>query len=131
LKGDVRRVELQVSALKDEVHAAQTARHAEIDSMLVVLAALRQALAQQHAYLVQMRGDSRTDLLAVQQQLVAIQELTGQSQQRLTELRTRLEAQARQPVPAPPPDTSAAAAPPAGQAPGNAGGAGAGAASGA
>src|SRR2546425_7735970 len=31
---------------------------------------------------------------------VTVQELTGQSQQRLTELRGRLEAQARQPVPA-------------------------------
>src|SRR5436309_14670644 len=46
-----------------------------------------------------MRGDVRTDLLSVQQQLVAVQELTGQSQQRLSELRGRLEVQARQPVP--------------------------------
>ena len=61
--------------------------------------AVQQALAAQQAYLVQMRGDTRTDLLAVQQQLVAVQELTGQSQQRLTELRGRLDAQARQPVP--------------------------------
>ena len=60
---------------------------------------MQQALAAQQAYLVQMRGDTRTDLLAVQQQLVAVQELTGQSQQRLTELRGRLDAQARQPVP--------------------------------
>src|SRR5438128_10228619 len=42
----------------------------------------------------------KTDLLAVQQQLVSVQELTGQSQQRLTELRGRLAEQARQPVPA-------------------------------
>lgn len=100
MKGDVRRVELQVSALKDELHTAQAARKAEIDSVLTVIAALRQALAAEHAYLVQTRGDVRTDLLSVQQQLVAVQELMGQSQQRLTELRSRLEAQARQPAPA-------------------------------
>jgi len=34
-----------------------------------------------------------------------VQELTGQSQQRLTELRGKLEEQARQPVPAPVPDS--------------------------
>jgi tol-pal system protein YbgF len=92
-------VELQVAALKDQMEGAQAARKAQIDSVLTVLAALRQILAAQQAYLVQMRGDFRTDVLAVQQQLVAVQELTGQSQQRLTEMRGKLEEQARQPVP--------------------------------
>src|SRR6266849_2730456 len=57
---------------------------------------LQQALATQQAYLVQMRGDVRTELLSVQQQLVSVQELTGQSQQRLTELRSRIESRAQQ-----------------------------------
>lgn len=99
LRGDVRRVELQVASLKEEVSSGDAARKAQIDSMLALVAAVQRALAAQQAYLVQMRGDARTDLLAVQQQLVAIQELTGQSQQRLTELRGRLDAQARQGVP--------------------------------
>src|SRR6266702_969111 len=46
-----------------------------------------------------LKGDVRTELLSVQQQLVSVQELTGQSQQRLTELRTRIEARAQQPDP--------------------------------
>ncbi len=100
LKGDVRRVELQVAALKDDLSGAEAARKAEIDSALALVAALQQALAAQQAYLVQLRGDMRTDLLSVQQQLVTLQELSGQSQQRLTELRSRLEEQAREPVPA-------------------------------
>jgi len=95
LRGDVRRVELQIASLR-----AEAARQAQVDSMLALVAAVQRALTAQQAYLVQMRGDARTDLLAVQQQLVAIQELTGQSQQRLTELRGRLDAQARQPLPA-------------------------------
>jgi tol-pal system protein YbgF len=99
LRGDVRRVELEVASVKDEVRGGDAARKAQIDSMLALVAAVQQALVAQQAYLVQMRGDARTDLLSVQQQLVAIQELTGQSQQRLTELRGRLDAQARQPVP--------------------------------
>jgi len=51
-------------------------------------------------YLVQLRGDLRTDLLGVQQQLLTVQELTGQTQQRLSEYRRRLDDQARRPVPA-------------------------------
>src|SRR5437588_728185 len=75
-----------------------------IDSVRALLAVVQEKLAAQQAYLVQLRGDMKTDLLAMQQQVVTVQELTGQSQQRLTELRGRLEEQARQPVPVP--DTS-------------------------
>ena len=41
------------------------------------------------------RATSRSDLYNIQQQLVQLQELTGQSQQRLSELRTQLEARER------------------------------------
>jgi tol-pal system protein YbgF len=99
LKGDVRKVELQVEALRAERARSEAERAAQLDSVRALLAALQQALAQQQAYLVQMRGDTRTDLLAVQQQLVQVQELTGQSQQRLSELRARIEERAQQPVP--------------------------------
>src|SRR3989441_6576372 len=100
LKGDVRKVELQVTALRGELAHGDSLRRGERDSILAVLAAVQQHLVAQQAYLVQLRGDMKTDLLSVQQQLVAVQELTGQSQQRLTELRTRIEARAQQPVPA-------------------------------
>src|SRR5881396_3570454 len=99
LKGDVRKVELQVEAARAERARADAERAAQLDSVRVLLAAVQQALAAQQAYLVQLRGDVRTDLLAVQQQLVQVQELTGQSQQRLTELRARIEERAQQPVP--------------------------------
>ncbi len=104
LKGDVRRVELQVEALRVERMRGDSARALQIDSVRMLLAAVQEKLAAQQAYLVQLRGDTKTELLAVQQQLVTVQELTGQSQQRLTELRGKLEEQARQPVPVP--DTS-------------------------
>jgi len=99
LKGDVRRVELQVDALRAERARADSQRAAEIDTVRALLRTVQEKLTAQQAYLVQLRGDVKTDLLAVQQQLVSVQELTGQSQQRLTELRGRLEDQARQPVP--------------------------------
>jgi len=99
LKGDVRKVELQVQALRVEAAKSDSVRAAERDSILAAVRAVQQALTTQQAYLVQVRGDLRTELLAVQQQLVSVQELTGQSQQRLTELRTRIESRARAPDP--------------------------------
>src|SRR6266850_5752902 len=102
LKGDVRKVELQVQALRGDAAHSDSVRAAVRDSILAAVRAVQQALTAQQAYLVQLRGDVRTELLAVQQQLVAVQELTGQSQQRLSELRTRIEARAQQPDPAMP-----------------------------
>src|SRR5437588_8763813 len=99
LRGDVRKVELQVEGLRGGRARAETERAAQADSLRSLLVAVQQALAAQQAYLVQMRGDVRTDLVAVQQQLVQVQELTGQSQQRLSELRARIEERAQQPVP--------------------------------
>jgi tol-pal system protein YbgF len=96
LKGDVRKVELQVQAVQADLARSESARAADQDTMLLAIKALQQALATQQAYLVQMRGDLRTELVSVQQQLVTVQELTGQSQQRLTELRTRIEARQQQ-----------------------------------
>ena len=97
LKGDVRKVELQVEAVRGDLVKSDAARAAERDSILAVIRLVQQTLAAQQAYLVQLRGDLRTELLGVQQQLVAVQELTGQSQQRLTELRSRIEARSQQP----------------------------------
>src|SRR5216117_520072 len=99
LKGDVRKVELQVQALQADLAKSDAARAAERDTILAAVRLLQQALSAQQAYLVQMRGDLRTELLSVQQQLVSVQELTGQSQQRLTELRSRIESRAQQPDP--------------------------------
>jgi len=99
LKGDVRKVELQVETLQADLAKSDAARAAERDTILAAVRLLQQALTAQQAYLVQMRGDLRTELLSVQQQLVSVQELTGQSQQRLTELRSRIESRAQQPDP--------------------------------
>jgi tol-pal system protein YbgF len=48
------------------------------------------------AQIAQIKGDLSGELYAIAQQLVQVQELTGQSQQRLTELRTQLEARGEQ-----------------------------------
>jgi len=109
LKGDVRKVELQVQALKSDVQRAEAARAAERDTILAAVAAVQRTLAMQQQYLVQLRGEMKTDLLGVQQQLVTFLELTGQSQQRLSELRRRLDEQARAAAANPDPTAGGAA----------------------
>jgi len=92
------RVELQVEALRVERAPCGQQRAAEIDTVRACSGGAGEARSA-----ASVSGtaacDVKTDLLAVQQQLVSVQELTGQSQQPLTELRGRLEEQARQPVP--------------------------------
>ncbi|MGH7590481.1 MAG: tol-pal system protein YbgF, partial [Gemmatimonadales bacterium] len=50
------------------------------------------SIAATRSQLATLKGDVAGDLYNINQQLVQVQELTGQSQQRLTELRTQLEA---------------------------------------
>ena len=101
LKGDVRKVELQVQAARADVARLDSARHADRDSLFAALGVLERSLAAQQALITQLRGELRTELQAVRADLATIQELTGQSQQRLSELRRRFEE-----PPAPPADTA-------------------------
>jgi tol-pal system protein YbgF len=67
-----------------------------------------------------LQGDVRGDLFQMNQQLIQIQELTGQSQRRLQELRSSLEARQQEAVPVTPsttPRDSAGAAAPGAQTP--------------
>ena len=121
LRGDVRKVELQVEALRSELARSDSARRTERDSIVRILASLQAVLQTQQTALVQIRGDVRTDLQGVQQQLGTLQELTGQSQQRLSELRSRIGAQPSTP---PPPIDTAGATPSVGAPPAVAPGAG-------
>ena len=110
LRGDVRKVQLQVEALRSELSRGDSLRRVERDSLARLLASVQATLAAEQNALVQIRGDIRSDLQAVQQQLGSLQELTGQSQQRLSELRSRLATPA--PAPAPAPVDTTGAAPP-------------------
>lgn len=105
LKGDVRRVERQLvtmqaaaereNARRDSLHAA------EIGRVIALLTAVQESLVAQQRALMVVRGELRSDLTDVQRQLVQVQELTGQSQQRLSDLRSQLEQRGREPMAAP------------------------------
>ncbi len=96
LKGDVRRVEQQVSQLRTETARADSARAVVLDQILAFQQRFLDSLVVLQRRLAALQGDMRTDMTDVQRQLVQIQELTGQSQQRLTEMRAQLDVRLRQ-----------------------------------
>ena len=124
MKSDVTRVQNDVAVLREENARQDSARARQLGEIIRMQQQLFDSLATTRETIRTLRGDVANDLYGVQQQLVQLQELTGQSQRRLTELRTQLEARAEQlaasgaPGAAARPDSGApaAAAPPTGNA---------------
>ncbi len=106
-KGDVQMVQGEVALLRADVARRDSARAAQLNEVIQLQRVVMDSLAATRRSVAQVRGDLSTDLYNIQQQLVQLQELTGQSQQRLTELRTRLEARGAQIEAAPVPGDSA------------------------
>ena len=112
-KGDLRRVEDEVTLSRAEMARQDSARAVRLNEVVLLeqrimdsLTAGQAALSGVRRDLLALRGDLSGDLYDVQQQLVQVQALTGQSQQRLTELRTQLEARSEQINPVPPGGTA-------------------------
>ncbi len=102
-KGDLRRIEDQLVLSRQEAARRDTASASRLNEILTLQRRLSDSLGQAtrtvvalSAQLQGFRGDVSNDLYNVQQQLVQVQALTGQSQQRLTELRTQLDARSEQ-----------------------------------
>jgi tol-pal system protein YbgF len=105
-KGDVQRVQDDVALFKAETARRDSVRAAQLNELIRVQQRLMDSLTSSRRAVGQLRGDLASDLYNIQQQLVQLQELTGQSQQRLSELRTQLEARGEQLASAAPGDTA-------------------------
>lgn len=105
--GHVRRVEDQVLLLRAEGARQDSVRAAQLTELIQLQQRLADSLRAVRAQVQSAKGDLTNDLYNVQQQLVQLQELTGQSQRRLSELRTQLEARAEQLAAQPPADSGA------------------------
>ena len=104
-KGDVQRVQDDVALFKAETARRDSARAAQLNELIRVQQRIMDSLTTSRRAVGQLRGDLASDLYNIQQQLVQLQELTGQSQQRLSELRTQLEARGEQIASTAPGDT--------------------------
>jgi TolA-binding protein len=96
LRSDVRAVEDQLTQMKDVQDRRDQERSRQLAEVIRLQQALMDSIGSTRASVSQLRGDVANDLYNVQQQLVQLQELTGQSQRRLTELRTQLERRAEE-----------------------------------
>jgi tol-pal system protein YbgF len=121
LRSDVTKLRLQLDAQQRAAARSDSVTQTNLAAIARLVQGALDSLAAQQASLTSMRGDLRVDLYNVQQQLVTVQQLTGQSQQRLTELRgqldQRFEQLAQQTSAAPPAagsDSTAPTAPAAG-----------------
>ena len=118
-KSDIQLVQGEVSLLRAETLRRDSSRAAQLDQVIQWQRQIMDSLAMTRRNVSQIKGDMSQDLYNIQQQLVQLQELTGQSQQRLSELRTQLEARAAQnsdvapagPGPTAPGDTAQPAGP--------------------
>jgi tol-pal system protein YbgF len=91
-KGDLQLVQGEVALLRAETLRRDSTRAAQLTEVIQMQRQIMDSLANTRRTVAQVKGDVSQDLYNIQQQLVQLQELTGQSQQRLTELRTQLEA---------------------------------------
>jgi len=89
---DVQALHADVQSLRSDNARSDSARRAALDRVVTSLNIVRDSLGLLSTRVVKMQGDVRGDLYNVGQQLLQIQELTGQSQQRVQELRAALEA---------------------------------------
>lgn len=105
-KGDLQRVQDDIALFKAETARRDSARAAQLTELIRVQQRVMDSVTTIRRAAGQLRGDLATDLYNIQQQLVQLQELTGQSQQRLSELRTQLEARGEQLATTTPGDSS-------------------------
>jgi tol-pal system protein YbgF len=105
-KGDVQSVQDDLALFKAETARRDSARAAQLSEVIRVQQRIMDSLTISRKAVGQLRGDLASDLYNIQQQLVQLQELTGQSQQALTKLRTQVEARGEQIASADPSDTA-------------------------
>ena len=91
MRSDITRLERQMIAQREVDARADTQLVSTVASLARLINAVGDSVRSQQALVMQLRGDTRTELYNIEQQLVAIQELTGQSQQRLSELRQQID----------------------------------------
>jgi tol-pal system protein YbgF len=109
-QSDVRVLQTDVQTLRQEQARKDSTMLRALEEVMVSLRHQNDSLRALSERLTRTSGDVRGDLYQINQQLLQVQELTGQSQRRLQELRSSIEARQQEaaqamPTPAPPRDT--------------------------
>ncbi len=113
-RSDMRVLQGDILNFRTENARADSARARQIAAVAATLGSVADSIKATSERLTRFQGDTRGDMRAIQQQLLQVQELTGQSQRRLQEMRADMESRAAQtvmPPPTPIPGDTTAAAP--------------------
>ncbi len=97
-KGDVALLQSDVRSLRDLSVRADSLRMAQIDEVLAQVARANDSVRAVSGRLTKMQGDVASDHYEMGRQILQIQELSGQSQRRLQELRASLEERSQEPA---------------------------------
>lgn len=89
--GDIRRLENEIAQVRDVQTRRDAERARQVAEVIRIQQQMLDSLDATRQSMRALRGDVQNDLYGVQQQLVQLGELTGQSQRRLSELRLQLE----------------------------------------
>jgi tol-pal system protein YbgF len=109
-RADVRVLQQDIATVRAETARADSARVAQLDRVTSQLGAVNDSLRAMSQRAARFQGDARDALRGLGEQLIQVQELTGQSQRRLQELRASLEQRAE--TMTPPAGGAAPGAPP-------------------
>ncbi len=90
-KGDVALLQSEIRTARDAAAQADAANRAHIDQVLAQLARSNDSIRAVSTRLARLAGDVQTDHYEMGRQILQIQELTGQSQRRMQELRASLD----------------------------------------
>jgi tol-pal system protein YbgF len=93
-RNDIRILQSDLQVMRIEANQADSMRRVQLDAVIASLGHTQDSLRSMHAQLFKFQGDVRGELYALGQQLIQVQELTGQSQRRLQELRASMEQRA-------------------------------------
>jgi tol-pal system protein YbgF len=112
-QADIRVLQSDLVLIRNEQAAADSAQRVQIEQVIQALGDVRDSISVVNTRVARFRGDMTGSVTSIEQQLLQIQELTGQSQRRLQEVRESLEArqQTQMPVPVTTPEGDTTSAP--------------------
>ncbi len=97
-KGDVALLQTDIRALQQQSAQSDAQQRARVEQVLAQLSSTADSLRVVSARMARLQSDVQTDHYEMGRQILQIQELSGQSQRRLQELRASLEERAGAPA---------------------------------
>ncbi len=95
-RSDVRVLQGDLNNVRAEIARNDAVQAAALRSLLATLTVLNDSLRSASTRLARFQGDTKNELYAIRQDLITIQSLTGQTQERLNRIRTEMEERNQQ-----------------------------------